>query len=137
MELLTIPTLRELIRMEITSKSEFLCARIFSLLISAIEYLHLNGVCHRDLKPSNVFVTKDGLSLKIIDFGTAVYYRSTDGMSCKGKGDRKELWSPSGTDNYKSPEQIGGRTNEKTDVYAAGLILYEMVTRKKPFGRKK
>lgn len=92
------------------------------------------GICHRDLKPANIFVNIDGSCVKIIDFGTAQYFQTTNSTE---KTRKSELWSPTGTENYKSPEQICGKTNEKTDIYSLGLILYEMLTKHKPFGKKK
>ena len=103
-------------------------------MLEGVEYLHNLGVCHRDLKPSNIFVTTDGSQLRIIDFGTAQYYQITEDSHIMA---HKELWSPTGTANYKSPEQIVGNTNEKSDIYSVGLILYEMVSKKKPFGKKR
>ena len=101
--------------------------------MDGVEYLHSQGVCHRDLKPENIFVGYDGSNLRIIDFGTAQYYMTKGLQACE----TKELWSPSGTETYRSPEQICGKSNEKSDIYAIGLILYEMLTKKKPFGKKK
>lgn len=103
-------------------------------MVEGVEYLHNQGVCHRDLKPENIFVSFDGSHLRIIDFGTAQYF-----MKCEDPHtqEKKELWSPTGTKSYQSPEQICGKSSEKSDIYALGLILYEMVTKKKPFGKKK
>jgi len=115
-------------------KGEVLCAKILFKLLEGVEYLHNSGVCHRDLKPSNIFVMNDGSQLRIIDFGTAQYYQKTEDSHMVTL---KELWSPTGTANYKSPEQIVGNTNEKSDIYSVGLILYEMVSKKKPFGKKR
>lgn len=73
--------------------------------------------------------------MKIIDFGTAQYFERADKETKMMV--KNDLYSPSGTVNYKSPEQITGKTNEKTDIYSLGLILYEMLTKQKPFGRKR
>ena len=82
-----------------------------------------------------MFVDSEGKNLRIIDFGTAQYYLKREKNIINSE--KKELWSPSGTETYRSPEQICGKSNEKSDIYALGLILYEMVTKKKPFGKKK
>ena len=103
--------------------------------VLALEYLHQDlKLIYRDLKPENIFVDGEGTNLKIIDFGTAQYYLKRGNLQ---NTEKKELWSPSGTESYRSPEQICGKSNEKSDIYALGLILYEMVTKKKPFGKKK
>jgi serine/threonine protein kinase len=95
-------------------------------LTSALSYCHQQGVVHRDLKPENVLVTPDG-RLKLMDFGIALL-----------QGARRVTWgslsSTVGTPDYMAPEQIRGeRGDERTDVYAAGVILYEMLTGQVPF----
>ncbi len=90
-------------------------------------YCHANGVIHRDLKPENVLVTPEGQPV-IMDFGLALT-----------RGGRRvtyaNLTSAAGTPDYMAPEQIEGRRGDgRTDVYALGTILYEMLSGRTPFG---
>src|SRR5690606_17425363 len=88
-----------------------------------VAHAHKNGVIHRDLKPSNVLIDESGTP-RVMDFGIA---RRVDG-SADGSG---EL---SGTPAYMAPEYISGRAvSEQTDVFAAGLILLEMLTGRRVF----
>jgi serine/threonine-protein kinase len=95
-------------------------------LAEAIEYLHANGVYHRDLKPENIIVGPDG-RIHILDFGNALL-----------EGSRRVTWrwasNTFGTPDYMAPEQIQGkRGDSRTDVYALGMIVYEMLTGTLPF----
>jgi serine/threonine-protein kinase len=96
-------------------------------LCEALIYLHGQKVVHRDLKPENVLVTADG-TLKILDLGIAL-----------DESARRLTWfgfsNPVGTPDYMAPEQIAGRRGDtRTDVYALGTILYEMLTGNLPYG---
>ncbi len=95
---------------------------------------HSRGVVHCDLKPSNVRVTPEG-KLKIIDFGIARLKPPADQPKADGT-----TWSSSGTPAvmgtlpYMAPEQLRSEaTDGRTDIYAAGVILYEAVTHRRPF----
>ena len=99
-------------------------------LAEALAYLHRQGIVHRDLKPENILVT-DGESangrLKIADFGTAML-----------TGARRLTWrhlsESLGTPDYMSPEQIqGNRGDDRSDIYAWGVLLYELLTGRVPF----
>jgi serine/threonine protein kinase len=95
-------------------------------LASALAHAHRLGVAHRDLKPENVLVTADG-QLKLTDFGIALL-----------AGARRVTWrwlnNAVGTPDYMAPEQIQGkRGDERTDVYALGIMLYEMLAGRVPF----
>ncbi|MBI5533246.1 MAG: protein kinase [Deltaproteobacteria bacterium] len=97
-------------------------------LTSGVIASHRAGVVHRDLKPENVLVARDG-RVVITDFGVA-FARDEPGTSpLPTKG--------AGTPLYMSPEQIEGRElDERTDLYAIGLMLYEMLTGSLPWGRE-
>jgi len=89
-----------------------------------LEEAHKLGVVHRDLKPQNIMVDDDGKA-RIMDFGIA---RSLTGKSITGAG------VMIGTPEYMSPEQIEGKdTDQRSDIYSLGVILYEMVTGRVPF----
>jgi serine/threonine-protein kinase len=92
----------------------------------AVAYLHERGVVHRDLKPENVLITPDG-QVKILDFGIA-FDQSARRLTWFG------LSNPMGTPDYMAPEQISGRRGDaRTDVYALGMLLYEMLTGNLPY----
>jgi serine/threonine protein kinase len=89
-------------------------------------YCHKNDVIHRDLKPENILITTDGQPV-IMDFGLAL----TKGAH---RVTYSNLSATMGTPDYMAPEQIEGqRGDQRTDVYALGTILYEMLAGKTPF----
>jgi serine/threonine-protein kinase len=95
-------------------------------LADALAYLHHHGIVHRDLKPDNVLVSDDG-RLKIADFGSAFL----DGAR---RLTFKHLTDGIGTPDYMSPEQIQGeRGDERSDIYAWGVMMYEMLAGRVPF----
>ncbi len=82
---------------------------------------HQVGIVHRDLKPANVLINQDGL-LKIVDFGVAAAHREGDTQLTK-------TGYVIGSPKYMAPEQIlGKKVDERADIYAEGVILYEMLT---------
>lgn len=95
-------------------------------LCEALIYIHREGVVHRDLKPENILINANG-EIKIMDFGIALDKWSRR-LTFAGKS------STLGTPDYMSPEQVGGqRGDARSDIYALGTILFEMVTGTVPF----
>lgn len=93
---------------------------------SALVYMHTHGVVHRDLKPENILITEAG-QVKIMDFGIALD-ESARRLTWSG------LSSTIGTPDYMAPEQVSGRRGDaRTDIYALGTILYEMLTGQLPY----
>jgi serine/threonine protein kinase len=89
---------------------------------------HSRGVIHRDLKPENVFVLNDG-SIKILDFGLALQRAETPDVSEGPTIARTAEQTVLGTFGYMAPEQVtGGRIDGRTDIFALGCVVFEMVT---------
>ena len=100
--------------------------RIAIAVLDALEYIHENGVVHRDLKPENIMVD-DHDNIKLIDFGIA-------GDSAARRLTYANFTATMGTPNYIAPEQVKGKRGDgRTDIYAMGVILYEMLTGRTPF----
>ena len=88
----------------------------------AVAYLHSQGVIHRDIKSSNIKLCPDG-TIKLLDFGIA-----------RTAGSRATTGPLTGTFEYVSPEQFGGQAaDQRADIWALGILLYEMVTARLPF----
>jgi serine/threonine protein kinase len=99
---------------------------IATQIASALVYLHSRGIVHRDLKPDNVMLTADG-QIKLLDFGIAM-----------DEAARRLTWfgltPPVGTPDYMAPEQVRGKRGDvRTDIYALGVMLYEMITGELPY----
>ncbi len=93
-------------------------------ILRALQHAHNKGIVHRDIKPQNIMMLRDG-TIKVMDFGIAKFARE-NGKTCTDKA--------IGTVHYISPEQArGAETDEKSDLYSVGVLLFEMLTGKKPF----
>ncbi len=104
--------------------------RTMQRVCEAIHYAHQRAVIHRDIKPSNILIDATG-SPKILDFGLARITDADLALTTMGT----EIGRIQGTLNYMSPEQARGRSGEigvMTDVYALGVVLFELVTGKLP-----
>lgn len=105
--------------------------RLFINVCSAVSHAHANLIVHRDLKPSNILVTPDG-TVKLLDFGIAKLVEGD------GSAEATELTRLAGramTPEYAAPEQITGSTiTTATDVYALGVILYQLLCGRRPYG---
>lgn len=101
---------------------------ILTQVLEGVSYAHRNNIIHRDLKPDNVFLMNEGenLRIKVLDFGIA---RIVGGENLTLTGESF------GTPNYMSPERItGGQAiDQRTDIYALGIMLFEMLTGRAPF----
>jgi serine/threonine-protein kinase len=102
--------------------------RLFGEVCAAVQYAHRYAVVHRDLKPSNILVSADG-AVKLLDFGIAKQLEELDTPAHQTSTGLR-LMTPA----YAAPEQITGEpVGVYTDVYALGVVLYELLTGKLPF----
>lgn len=99
--------------------------RIVEEVCSALGYAHQKGVIHRDVKPANIFIQPDGKA-KLLDFGIARLSRTGEGLTRAGL--------IIGTGAYMAPERIRGEAIDgRSDIFAAGVVLYQLITGKLPF----
>lgn len=100
---------------------------IAAQICAAVDFAHRHGLVHRDIKPQNVLISPEGLA-KVADFGLAA---PSPRAREAAEGEEAEVW---GTVHYLSPEQAQGKpATQASDIYAIGVVLYEMVTGQVPF----
>jgi len=98
-------------------------------LLHVIKFLHSENICHRDVKPENILYNRAQGKIWLIDFGI-----------CKimiENNLRRDMITSTGTTEYKAPEMYeGGKYTESIDLWATGVVLYEMVERRLPFSKE-
>ena len=93
----------------------------------ALDYAHSQGIIHRDVKPSNILLTQRGQPM-LTDFGIAKLLESEETQTLTGTG------AGVGTPEYMAPEQVNARSvDQRADIYSLGVVLYELITGRKPF----
>jgi Tol biopolymer transport system component len=106
-----------------------LTLRYGAQIAGALAAAHARGIVHRDLKPANIMITEAGI--KVLDFGMAKFAERPDVRSEETQAGRGAVM---GTPGYMAPEQLeGAECDARTDIFALGLVLYEMATGKKAF----
>ena len=122
MEYVDGKSLREMLDSGVVLPVEMI-GRIVARIASALNYAHENHVVHRDIKPANIMITS-GRDVKIMDFGIAQI----------PAGSRTQLGTVLGSPKYMAPEQVAGQpTDGRTDIFALGVVLYEMLAGTTPF----
>jgi Tol biopolymer transport system component len=133
MELVRGPSLRDKLE-EKGALPEKTVVRLGTQLARGLQAAHEEGIVHRDLKPSNVQLTPDGL-VKILDFGLAQLL-PREAAEEETAPTETAIGKAAGTLLYMSPEQLRGRgVDARTDLYAAGAVLYEMATGQRLFSK--
>jgi len=101
-------------------------ARLLAPMARALDYAHQENIIHRDVKPANILLTKTGMPM-LSDFGIAKILGVDDTSQLTGTG------VGVGTPEYMAPEQWTNNVVPQTDIYALGVVFYELVTGRKPF----
>ncbi|MFN3750124.1 MAG: protein kinase domain-containing protein [Thiobacillus sp.] len=122
MEYLEGESLRDMLDSGVVLPAEII-AELVSRIAAALDYAHRHHIVHRDIKPANIMVTASR-DVKIMDFGIAQIPTAS----------RTQLGTVLGSPKYMAPEQVAGKaTDSRTDIFALGVVLYEMLTGKPPF----
>ena len=124
MEYVPGPSLRDVVEAHSAGMPLEEVKRWFVSTASGVAYLHEHGIVHRDLKPGNVFCDQDARVIKIGDYGLSKF------ISCSNRSGQTEAV---GTFHYMAPEIGKGEYGKEIDIYAVGIILYEMLTGEVPF----
>ncbi|MFK7767361.1 MAG: serine/threonine protein kinase [Mariniblastus sp.] len=124
MEYVPGPSLRDAVEASPTGMPEEQIKTWFTSIASGVSYLHEHGIVHRDLKPGNIFCDEDEQVIKIGDYGLSKF------ISCSRRSGQTESV---GTFHYMAPEIGKGVYGKEIDIYALGIILYEMLTGDVPF----
>ncbi|MEQ0561325.1 Stk1 family PASTA domain-containing Ser/Thr kinase [Amycolatopsis sp. NEAU-NG30] len=118
-------TLRDIVKTE-GPMSQKRAMEVMADVCAALDFSHRHGIVHRDVKPANVMITKNG-AVKVMDFGIARAMHD-------GQASMTQTAAVIGTAQYLSPEQARGESvDARSDVYAAGCVLYELITGEPPF----
>ncbi|HEY2764224.1 MAG TPA: Stk1 family PASTA domain-containing Ser/Thr kinase [Pseudonocardiaceae bacterium] len=124
MEFVSGRTLRDIVKTE-GPMDEQRAMQTMADVCAALDFSHRNGIIHRDVKPANVMITNSG-AVKVMDFGIARALADGQGVT--------QTSAVIGTAQYLSPEQARGeQVDARSDVYAAGCVLYELITGDPPF----
>jgi serine/threonine-protein kinase len=135
-------SLRDVLELVVLQDSEALKAysltrliQIYLQVIQAIAYAHRRGVVHRDLKPANIMLGEHG-EVQVLDWGLSLV-TGRDGVSIPAPQPPGEVKKVSGTPAYMAPEQARAEVVDgRADIYALGVILYEILTLRRPFTGK-
>ena len=120
MELVQAPSLEKTVL-----KTEEDIRKLMFQVMEALSYLHERDIVHRDIKPDNILYDPETKIVKLVDFGISKRFRRRGGLI--------EMWTITGTLYYRAPEMFSGGYREPVDVWAAGVLLYQLVSGRTPF----